>query len=285
MANTDEKLENLKGEVDALQIEVMSQRSPWFKNISIWVSIAALLFSFGTTVVSFKRTEMQDIQNTKSELRSILQRLTVLPTTQFELSKKYECDKNAIGFLGAQISQESTLLAKQAAYLAEKLPHDVISSTEYGSIALALQNAYQLNDAEKYYKLAKATSESVNDEVAALRGVANLKLLSGEVELGRMNFNEALKVFDNYPEHNTYTVSSTHIWTYLIWSTAEAGVGRLDFANIRLNEAQQIASQLMLSPGRNLLEGQIAQTKAQLNSSNKIKLANTASCKSELSVS
>ena len=100
MSDLEEKFGILKNEVDALQIAITSQNSPWYKNIPVWISIMAPIFSFGTTFVSLKRAENQDIQSKKSELRGMLQRLAILPTTQFELSKKYECDKNAIGFWG-----------------------------------------------------------------------------------------------------------------------------------------------------------------------------------------
>ncbi len=74
-----ERIHSIKSEVDALQIAVMKQHAPWYKNIAVIVSIMALLFSFGTTYVSYNRTKTQDIQNSRSELRSLLQRIAVLP--------------------------------------------------------------------------------------------------------------------------------------------------------------------------------------------------------------
>ncbi len=59
----------LKREVDALQIAIHRQEAPWYKNMSTVLSIVALLFSFGTTFVSYKRTESQDVQNARVELR------------------------------------------------------------------------------------------------------------------------------------------------------------------------------------------------------------------------
>lgn len=265
MSELDEKFDLLKNEVDALQIALLSQQTPWYKNISIWISISALLFSFGTTLVSYERTKVQDIQALKSELRIVLQRLAQLPTQQFELSKKYKGDENAIGFLASQINQESTLLAKQSASIASKIPPELITSAEYSSVALALQNSYQIGDALRYLELALKTSESVNDEVAALRGIANLYFISGQPELGRVKYQETLNVFSKYKGHNQFVQKSTHIWTYRFWANSEAGMNRLDLANQKLDEAKKLVSTIPLSPGRNTLEKQIQQTRDDLN--------------------
>ena len=68
-----ERVDTMKREIDALQIAVMSQKKPWYKEIPVIVSVVALLFSFGTTVVSFRRTQVQDVQNMRQELRGLLQ--------------------------------------------------------------------------------------------------------------------------------------------------------------------------------------------------------------------
>ena len=105
-----ESIQLVKKEVDALQITVMSQKTPWYKNASTTIAILALLFSFGTTYVSYKRTEAQDIQSLKLELRGLLQRLSYLPRDNFETAKKYPNDPTATQTIGGLINQENTLL-------------------------------------------------------------------------------------------------------------------------------------------------------------------------------
>ncbi len=46
-----QRVDTMKREIDALQIAILSQKKPWYKEIPIIVSVAALLFSFGTTYV------------------------------------------------------------------------------------------------------------------------------------------------------------------------------------------------------------------------------------------
>ncbi len=269
MSELEEKFEILKNEVDALQIALMNQNATWFKNIPLWVSILALLFSFGTTVVSYQRAESQNNQALKSELRVVLQRLSQLPSEQFEKKKEHEGDENAIAFFASQANQEGTLLAKQSASIAKKIPPELITSIEYASIAVALQNSYQIDEALTYLSMAKLKVEGMNDEVSVLRGIANLKFISGQPEQGRTEYQEALSVFSKYQGHNEYTIKSTHVWTYRYWAYAEAGIGRLDLANQKLEQAMKLTSTIMISPGRSQLEGQIQQTWHELNNNGK----------------
>lgn len=265
MSNLEEKFEILKSEVDALQHARLNQHTPWYKNIPVWVSILALLFSFGTTVFSYQRAESQNNQALKSELRVVLQRLSQLPTEQLEKTKKYEGDESAIIFLSSQSFQEATLLAKQSVSIAKRIPDELLTSIEYMSIALALQSASQIEEAFTYLNLATSKAEDVNDKISALRVTANLNFISGQPELGRIKYKEALNIFSKYKGFNEFIIKSAHIGTYRYWAYAEASIGRKDLANHKLEEARGLASTLMVSPGRAQLERQINQAWQEIN--------------------
>ncbi len=266
MPEKDTKYNELKTKIDALEGAFQNTNNPWIKNISIWISICALLFSFGTTIISYKRAESLNNQALKAELREVLQRLSQLPTENFEKSKKYKGDETAIAFMASQYNQEAILLAKQSLSIVKKIPSELVTSIEYSSVALALQNAFLLDKAMYYLELAKGKAEGVNDEVGSLRGLANLNFISGQPELGRNQYTKALAVFSKYQGYNDYTIKSTHIWTYQTWAYAEAGIGRLDLANQKLKEAKLLISTLMRSPGRLQLEAQIDQIWKEINS-------------------
>lgn len=100
----------LKKEVDALQVKILEQRTPWYKNISTIISLIALFFSFGTTFVSYNRTQIQDIQDRRVELRGLLQRLSTLPRENLEATKKYAGDPASASSIYGLINQENTLL-------------------------------------------------------------------------------------------------------------------------------------------------------------------------------
>src|SRR3974390_1635385 len=96
-------IEGLQHEITQLGDKVHSiaernqaSKKPWFKDIATVISLAAFLFSFGTTIVSYKRANDEDIHNLKSELRGILQRLATLPKENIEIKRKYLSDPSAI---------------------------------------------------------------------------------------------------------------------------------------------------------------------------------------------
>jgi hypothetical protein len=49
------RMDTMKGEIDGLQIGLTSQKKPWYRDLSTLISFLALLFSFGTTFVSYRR--------------------------------------------------------------------------------------------------------------------------------------------------------------------------------------------------------------------------------------
>ena len=262
----EERIQLIKKEVDALQITVMTQKTPWYKNASTTIAILALLFSFGTTYVSYKRTEAQDIQNEKLELRGLLQRLSYLPRDNFETAKKYPNDPTAIVTIGSLINQENTMLSRQAAELARKLPRDYVSATEYYSVAVALQSAYNFEGAKEFLGYAIDCAKDFNDKIAALRSNAILMFLTGRPEAGRVEYQKALDVFSAFGEYDDYTKKATHISTELSWAVAEANAGHKELANQHISSAEEYLSGLPPSPGADQMRGQINQTKMQLNS-------------------
>ena len=246
-----EDVQLVKGEVDALQIAVLSSRTTWYKNIPIIISILALAFSFGTTYVSNERTEVQDIQNLKSDLRNMLQRLADLPSRNFELTRKYADDPQAIGYFSGQLNQENSLLAAQAA--------------ELYSIAVALQFSYQNEKAKEFYQLSYDLADNMNIAISAKRGSANVLFISGQAEAGRVQFQQALNIFSVYKGYNDSTQKNTHIITLLNWAGAEAGMGFVDSAIQKIEEAENIANSMVPGSLTNQLIGQIRQARSQIS--------------------
>jgi hypothetical protein len=262
--NLEQKIELMKREVDAIQIAIMGQKAPWYRNISTILSIVALCFSFGTTFVSYIRTEKQDIQNTRQELRGLLQRLAVLPKEYVEIEKKYASDQAAMQVIGGLINQESTLLVRQAAELAKKLPKNLVSSTEYYSIAVALQSSYDLVGAAEFLKYTIEAAKDFNTEIAAIRMTAAMHYQRGKPEAGRVEYQRALDIFAKYPEFDPFTRASTNISTELAWTGSEANIGAMNLANLHIESGKSIVNGLPASPGTNNLRAQIAQTEAFL---------------------
>lgn len=258
------ELDLLRRQVDAIQISLAAKATPWYRNPSTVLSVAALLFSFGTTAVSYLRTESQDIQNARTELRTLLQRLAALPREGVETAKKYETDPATATSLGGFIGQENTILARQAAEIANRIPARYVSATEYYAVGVALQNAYNVDGAKAFFTKALSVSKDFSDEVAALRTRGNLLFLSGQPEAGRKDYQDALDIFRGPRElsYNDYVKKNTHVITQLSWAYSELGLNARDSAMQHVNAAESYLSGLPPSPGLEQMKAQIGQTRA-----------------------
>jgi tetratricopeptide (TPR) repeat protein len=262
--NLEEVVKTIKDEVDALQISTMKERAPLYKNIPAIIAAVALLFSFGSTFVSWQRTKTQDIHNKKSELRLMLQRLSSLPKENFELTRNFADDPNAMGILSSQINQESSLLAEQAADIVKEIPGQV-TSLEYYSVASALSASNHPELAKKLLNNALASSKSVNDKLTALRANASRLLYEGELEKGREEFNKALMVFDDYPGHHDYVKNTSHINTENIWATSEFQAGFQKLANEHISKSIALCKKLPPGQMSKHLYRQAIQIHSQIN--------------------
>jgi hypothetical protein len=255
----EQKVNQMKGEIDAMQVSIAGQSKPWYRNVSTILAAVALLFSFGTTYVSYRRTAVQDVQSLRQELRGLLQRLASLPKENVDIQRRYADDPAVMGLVSGYINQENTLLARQAAELAKKLPSDSVSAIEYYAIGLALQNAYDTAAAGEFFEYSNQTAKDFNTEISALRSTATLRFIQGQPESGRVEYQKALNVFSKYPGYDLYTKTSTNIWTELSWAGSEYTVGRKDLATQHIESARTLLSRLPPSPGQEMLGKQVSQ--------------------------
>lgn len=251
----------IKDEVDALQIATMSNKTPWYKNISTIISITALLLSFGTTFFSWARTEEQDRQNLRTEMRGILQRLIAHTKEITEISYKYPNNNEAIWNVRGAITQESAMLARQAAELATKLPNSYVSATEYFTIAMALQGSYSIDEAKKFLELAATSAKDFGDELATLRARASILYINEKPEAGRVEYQKALDIFSKYTGYNGYVIKATHLHTEISWFYSEAVVGNFEIARLHLDSAENYLKKLTPAPDTENYRKQVEQAK------------------------
>ena len=70
--------------------------TPWYENSPVLISFIALLFSLGTTAVSAYRTYQQDIHDTRTELRALIERIDKIPLEMIEYSNKYSSNPDTM---------------------------------------------------------------------------------------------------------------------------------------------------------------------------------------------
>jgi tetratricopeptide (TPR) repeat protein len=259
ISNIQSSISVINETIATLQKSSAKVERPWFHQPTLIISLVALLFSFGTTAVSYFRTKQQDVHEARSELRTLILRLNQLPRENIELAKKYETDALTRGGLSGMLNAENALVAKQAADVIGRIPASV-GATEYMSVAYALSQSNLLDAALKLIKLALAASNDVNDEVGVLRFYGQLLFSSGDLEGGREKFRSALSIFSKYPNANQYYVQSTHLLTEMYWAQAEAIARQCQYAKSHIAEARVHLALLPPAPSTKGFEDQVYQT-------------------------
>jgi hypothetical protein len=257
IADIQHSISKINKELADLRTAPAKADRPWYREPSLIISFAALLFSFGTTAVSYIRTSHQDIHDARSELRTLILRLNQLPRENIEFSKKYEDAPLIFGAISGLINAENALIAKQAANVITSIPGNV-SATEYLSVSNALANSALTETAMKLTKLALTVTNDVNDEVGVLRFYGGMLFSTGDLEGGREKFRSALNVFSKYPTTNQFYVETTHALTEMYWAQAESGARQCAYAKSHITQAQSHLSVLPAGSYANI-KGQVDQ--------------------------
>jgi len=253
-----ERYEILKKEVDSIQIQMGQEHGPWYTKPSNLISVIALLFSFGTTIVSYINSHDEDIRANHREAMALIQRVTRLPSENFELIQKYK-DSGPGQSLSGMINQENILLATQAANLVKKYP-DTFSSTEFFAIASALATSNIVDKVPYLFKTAIEKAETSNDYNVATRSYAYFLYSKGDYTEGRKYYEMALGVWNKFPERNMYIVNSTDLVTLMYWSQAELAAKNVKEAEKLIVQAKDKLAQLSPGPMTQSLSMQVNYT-------------------------
>ena len=242
----------------------VTQKTHWYQNISTWLSMLALLFSFGTAYYSHLRSRDQDLQNKRTELRNLLTRLSVLSKEFYEVPKKYADDPAAIPVVQGSIAAESAILTRQAADIARTLPRDQVSSAEWLSIAMSLEKDLKYDLSKEFIDDAMNSAKTLMEKVAALTGNARLMFFMGRVYEGRRDYQKALDIFSQEAGYNEGTKGRTNIDTYLNWAYSEAYAGFKEEANKCLTKAEGLLAELKLGPDAARYKADVDAVKRQI---------------------
>lgn len=261
-ASIDARLESMKREIDGLQAHLHATRQPWYRSLPTVISLFAFCFSFGTTVLSYQRTRQLDIQAARTELRGFIQRLAELPKENLQLTRTYANDQLSLGNLQSFITQEATLVAKQAAEVIRRIP-DQVSATEYSAVAYALCGTGANAAAMDFVKRATQKAADVNDEAAVLRQYGGYLMASGDVQQARVEYQKALNVFAKYPGYGEPYQNNTHAYTEFHWAQSEGAFGNREEMQTHLTAAENYANHLAPAAGHGIKQ-QITQLRGSM---------------------
>jgi hypothetical protein len=238
-----ERLDGLKAEVDALQVHAMRSQRPWYREVAAIVAILALVFSFGTTVVSYNRTAQQDIHDQQVELRTLIERLSAIPRELIESQRTYANDPGTASTLNSILTQEQLLVAKQAARIIQSIPNEV-GATEYLVVGNILVSNSLDDPGLNLLETAITKAQNANDLVSALQSRAYRLFQLGRVDEGRQNYSQALFVFrqDRYKNQSASYINYVNLQTQVNWAIAELGIRACDEARVHVVAAKELAS-------------------------------------------
>jgi len=127
----EDPTENDRGSRDSGTVASKSAR-PW-RDMSIVIAFTALVFSFGTTAVSYIQTYRAAVQDDRAQLRVALQRLVTLPKENAEVLRKY--DELSGAQLAGYLKTENTLVANQADEIMTKIPREYVTANDINVVA------------------------------------------------------------------------------------------------------------------------------------------------------
>ncbi len=236
-------------EIDELQ--AADKHRPWFRQATTLVAIGALVVSLLSAVGGFQlqsnaetRAALRERAQDRSDLRSILQRLIVLPLETQELYTDYP-PETALE-LSRNVTSEYALLTGQAVKIIEQLgktDNDDVSAAEYNALATAmLFTQGKQEQARAYFQSAIDRAKTLIDAVSAIRSIAQIDFQQGSYDAMREQYERALEATQSYPS-TAFDVGVTNMETYLLCATFEVSIQRCVDAKALVERALEAATE------------------------------------------
>jgi tetratricopeptide (TPR) repeat protein len=232
------------------EIQAMDKHRPWYRQVTSLVAIGALVVSLLSAVAGFQlqtsaetRAQSRERVQDRSDLRSILQRLIVLP---IEVQELYTAYPDAAAELSRNVTSEYALLTGQAVEIIENLrkaDNDDVSASEYNALATAINHLPGGHEeARIYYGRAADRANNLTEAITAVRSIAVLDYQMGAYEAMRAQFERAVEVTKEYPSTD-FVRAETVTETYLTWAAHEIFSGSCVVAEQILDRAYEAATE------------------------------------------
>ena len=243
----------MKGEIDALQIASAQAAKPWYRQSSVIIAVAALLFSMVSTYYANHLTTEQSKIASRSELGQLIQLLSALPQKDSELAAKYAGAPTTMITLRGDLAAESLVLAQQAADVIDRIP-DQVSATEYLSVADPLVQDGVYPRARALIDRGLRLPSDIRTREGLLRLKGKLLFITGQPVQGGEQMQEALRLYRNQsPVVRAYA----HALTESVWAGDEKLIRRCHEASVHISRAEAAAAQMGPSEYREQAVGQV----------------------------
>lgn len=235
---------NLRRRVDELEVRAEEKTRPWYKQFSTWVSVAALLLSIVTGILSLRFQSTTDIRAKKTELREIVMGLLDLNAEAQKTLK----DGGARDY--GDLSQKAFVLLQEAQFSLEQLPPRDVLPSELVVLGMAsLQNGEQSRGLE-YLQTAIGISRTSRDKIGIRSTIAAFYMSPGTEQ----NIAEADRLYKeavgcqtpavNCPEPKDYFELGAIAQAYMMWGMGEERNGSMSDGKAKLAYAQALCAKV-----------------------------------------
>jgi len=266
-----EEIQYLRKEISFLEQEIRdvrgkfeSRNKPWYLETSTILSALALLFSFGTTFVSYYKAAQEEVLSAKTQLGDLIAEIANLPQENTEILLKYQNDPNTMALLNSQINAKNLSLGSQADSIIDRIESSIfgrgrVQDIEYYTVGNAMIGSYQFKKAKDLIVKSLEHSRSGTQATTALRSLSAIELAFGNISSARKYLEEALLVFNDrrFSEESDLTKATTNTVTLIQWAGFELQQGNckrhselIDNAKVMMSKvpqssvAQQMNSQI-----------------------------------------
>ena len=193
---------------------------------TITLSSVALILSLVSTALTLKLKKYEMQRTARSQINSVISELisTIAENRRFFYISHDKRDSDYYQSL-SMIYQKNNSLARQVLYLVKQEP-DLVTDIEYAITAQALTVSGDNISAEFFWKKSIEKPPSKFYKAINKRGYADFLFITGNHELGRREYGEALLILEDNTDFN----KSTNISTLQMWFVNEMQIFNFDEA-------------------------------------------------------
>jgi tetratricopeptide (TPR) repeat protein len=219
----------MQPEKDKIMAKTFDTVRSFADHLSKWAAVLAVALSATSFYLSYNAGRIQERHALRTELSDTLDRLI---TSQLDYSELYRDvmsnpDQGSAAYLQSVstiYTQQNNTLLERAMILADEIP-ELVTWTDYVTIAQSNFNVSDVLRAELYYQRAIDNADSDLHKVFALRGFATFLFQMNRVDEARQYYQEAADLARQLTDQGQEIIHMTTGYTYQGWALAEAAKG------------------------------------------------------------
>lgn len=227
----------------------------WYRDISIMIPFAALLFSLFTSFIAYVESSHDEYLSSRTELRSLISELTKMNEDFTALTITYEGKPALLAGISSFYNTKNSILAQQASTVINRLEASYfgrgsVLDVEYMAVGQALGNSYLYEEALAFFREGEKRAKDSTTAAGSLRSIAGIHMVQGDIEAMRNEMSQAANIYASgrFSQEIAFKKAVTSTTTSIQWAQGELSLGYCDQAKQHLGEAIQLLPALPNSP-------------------------------------